>query len=210
MTVPQPPNEQRRLKILWQYDVLDTVPEAVFDDLTELAAVVCDAPICLISLVDEHRQWFKSRVGLEATETPRNISFCAHAICQPGLFIVEDATKDRRFAKNPLVTSDPRIRFYAGAPLVTADGHALGTLCVIDRVARKLTAAQKQALTILARVVMTQLELRQRSSASSRSRPGTPRKTTRRKAAGKRAGAAAKPRAGARRVQKRASSRGRA
>ena len=153
-------NEAKRLKVLWQYDVLDTVPEEVFDDLTELAARICEAPIALISLVDEDRQWFKSKVGTTLNETSRDISFCAHAIKQQELFIIPDATQDLRFANNPLVVSDPKIRFYAGAPLITPDGHALGTLCVIDKVPRELRSEQKQALRVLARHVMTQLELR--------------------------------------------------
>lgn len=153
-------SEVRRLKVLWEYDVLDTVPEGIFDDLTELAAKICEAPIALITLVDEKRQWFKSKVGVSVKETSRDISFCAHAIQGEGLFIVPDATMDRRFANNPLVTSDPKIRFYAGAPLITPDGHALGTLCIIDKVPRELRPEQKQALLILARHVMTQLELR--------------------------------------------------
>lgn len=160
MNAPLPPNEKQRLKILWQYDVLDTVPEEVFDDLTELAARICEAPVALISLIDEDRQWFKSKVGISVSETSRDLSFCAHAIRQEGLFIIPDATLDKRFAKNPLVTSDPKIRFYAGAPLITPDGHALGTLCVIDKVPRELRREQQQALQVLARHVMTQLELR--------------------------------------------------
>jgi len=155
--------EKKRLKVLWQYEVLDTVPEVLFDDLTELAARICEAPIALISLIDEKRQWFKSKVGTTVNETSRDISFCAHAITQTDLFIVPDATKDERFAKNPLVTSEPRIRFYAGAPLITADGYALGTLCVIDKTPRELRPDQKHALRILARHVVSQLELRRRS-----------------------------------------------
>jgi GAF domain-containing protein len=163
MSAPTPQNESKRLKILWQYEVLDTVPEEVFDDLTELAARICEAPIALISLVDEKRQWFKAKVGVTISETSRELSFCAYAITQSDLFIVPDATQDKRFANNPLVTSDPKIRFYAGAPLITPDGHALGTLCVIDKVPRELRPEQKQALRILARHVVTQLELRRRS-----------------------------------------------
>ena len=158
-----PQNESKRLKVLWQYDVLDTVPEEVFDDLTELAARICEAPIALISLVDENRQWFKSKVGLTVSETSRDRSFCSYAITQNDLFIVPDATQDQRFANNPLVTSEPKIRFYAGAPLITPDGHALGTLCVIDKVPRHLRPEQQQALRILARHVVSQLELRRRS-----------------------------------------------
>ena len=163
MTAPIPQNEKKRLKVLWQYEVLDTVPEEVFDDLTELAARICEAPIALISLVDEKRQWFKAKVGTTLNETTRDISFCTYAITQPDLFIVPDATRDERFASSPLVTSDPKIRFYAGAPLITPDGHALGTLCVIDKVPRELRLEQKQALRILAHHVVSQLELRRRS-----------------------------------------------
>lgn len=163
MTTPLRKSEVKRLKVLWEYDVLDTMPEQMFDDLTELAAKICEAPIALISLVDEKRQWFKSKVGLSAKESSRDVSFCAHAIGRDGLFVVPDATKDKRFAGNPLVTADPKIRFYAGAPLITPDGHALGTLCVLDKVPRKLKADQQQALRVLARHVMTQLELRRRS-----------------------------------------------
>jgi len=155
--------EIQRLKVLWEYEVLDTIPERVFDDLTELAAKICEAPIALITLIDEKRQWFKSKVGVSLQETSRDISFCDHAIRGEGLFIVPDAAKDKRFAANPLVTSDPKIRFYAGAPLITPDGHALGTLCIIDKVPRELRPEQKQALVILARHVMTQLELRRHS-----------------------------------------------
>ena len=163
MSAPIPKDETKRLKVLWQYEVLDTVPEELFDDLTELAARICEAPIALLSLVDQSRQWFKSKVGTTLKETSRDISFCAYAILQPELFVVPDATLDERFANNPLVTSEPKIRFYAGAPLITPDGHALGTLCVIDKVPRELGPDQKQALVILARHVVTQLELRRRS-----------------------------------------------
>jgi GAF domain-containing protein len=167
---PSPKNEAKRLKVLWQYEILDTIPEEVFDDLTELAARICEAPIALITLVDEDRQWFKSKVGVTINETSRDISFCGHAIEQSDLFIVPDATRDKRFADNPLVTSEPKIRFYAGAPLITPDGHALGTLCVIDKVPRELRPDQKQALRVLARHVMTQLELRRHSRELARAR----------------------------------------
>jgi len=173
---PVKTNEARRLKVLWQYDVLDTVPEEVFDDLTELAARICEAPIALISLIDENRQWFKAKVGVTLNETSRDISFCAHAIKQHDLFIIPDATQDERFANNPLVISDPKIRFYAGAPLITPDGYALGSLCVIDKVPRELRAEQKQALRVLARHVMMQLELRRHAKELNE---GTKRMTRR-------------------------------
>jgi GAF domain-containing protein len=163
MTAPIPQNEKKRLKVLWQYEVLDTVPEEVFDDLTDLAAKICEAPIALISLVDEDRQWFKAKIGTTVSETARDFSFCAYAITHSDIFIISDATRDPRFAFNPLVTSEPKIRFYAGAPLITPDGHALGTLCVIDKVPRQLRPEQKQALRILAHHVVSQLELRRRS-----------------------------------------------
>ncbi|OYV96587.1 MAG: hypothetical protein B7Z62_07915 [Deltaproteobacteria bacterium 37-65-8] len=161
MKAPLPPNEAMRLVTLRGYDVLDTLPEQAFDDLTLLAAQICQVPIAVVSLVDENRQWFKSIIGLDAKETPRDVAFCAHSILTSDeLLEVYDAQLDPRFADNPLVTSDPHIRFYAGAPLVAPDGHALGTLCVIDCVPRELSTEQKNALRALSRTVIAQLELR--------------------------------------------------
>lgn len=153
-------NETQRLRALHAYKILDTLAEQAYDDLTCLAAQICDAPIALISLVDRDRQWFKSRVGLDAEETSRKVSFCAHAIHHPGeLLEVEDALEDQRFAGNPLVTGDPHIRFYAGMPIVDAAGLALGTLCVIDRKPRVLKQDQRRALKALSRQVMAQIRL---------------------------------------------------
>ncbi len=156
----QPANEVARLESLRQRAILDTPPEAEYDDLTALAAHVCEAPMAMITLVDEDRQWFKSCVGCPITETPRDIAFCAHTILQSDVWVVPDVLADDRFADNPLVTGEPHIRFYAGAPLVTPDGHALGALCVMDRQPRKLTEEQGRALRVLARHVVTMLELR--------------------------------------------------
>lgn len=157
---PLPPDEPARVEALRQYGILDTLPEQAFDDLTLLAAHVCHAPVALISLVDTERQWFKSRIGWDVSETPRDVAFCAHAIVAPGSLVVRDTLADERFAHNPLVLAEPYIRFYAGAPLRTADGHALGTLCVIDHVPREFTAEQRDALEALSRQVTAQLELR--------------------------------------------------
>ena len=161
MKAALPEDESARLDALRRYDILDTIAEQVYDDITEIAAYVAQSPIALISLVDHERQWFKSRIGLAVSETPRELAFCAHALLNPEQpLMVPDAERDERFADNPLVTGEPDIRFYFGAPLVTPDSHALGTLCVIDRVPRELTADQVRVLTALSRQVMTQLELR--------------------------------------------------
>lgn len=160
---PLPADEHERLEALLDYGILDTDAEPLFDDLALLASNICQTPIGLVSLVDKDRQWFKARVGLSASETSRDVSFCAHAILQPNLFIVRDATEDARFAANPLVTNEPKIRFYAGMPLFTADGkHALGTLCGIDRVPRELNSTQKNSIEALAHQVQAIFELRLR------------------------------------------------
>lgn len=155
---PKPANESARLKALEMYNILDTEAEERFDRLTYLASTICETPIALVSLIDEHRQWFKSRVGLDAKETPREISFCQHAIMDVNTFEIENATNDARFQDNVLVTGDPNIRFYAGHPLIDRDGHALGTLCVIDREPKKLNETQKKALTVLAKEVVDLIE----------------------------------------------------
>ena len=157
---PIPKDDPARLETLYSYSILDTLAEQEFDDITTLASFVAQTPVSLISLVDESRQWFKARVGLDAHETTRAESFCAYTLTNPGPLIVEDALSDLRFADNPLVTGDPNIRFYAGAPLVAPNGHILGTLCVIDTQPRSFTSRQIEALNALARQVMTLFEAR--------------------------------------------------
>ena len=155
-----PKSEHARLDALKKYKVLDTLPEEVYDDIVFIASQVFAVPIALISFVDHDRQWFKSKAGLDALETPREISFCGHAILQDDLFIVEDTLIDKRFLDNPLVTGDPNIQFYAGAPIKTNSGENIGTVCIIDRVPRRLTTTEQKCLLGLARQVASQLELR--------------------------------------------------
>ncbi len=157
---PFPKNEAKRLEALNKYNILDSLPELSFDDITKLAAHISDTPISLISLVDSERQWFKSKTGLDVNETPRDISFCSHAILEPDILVVPDTLEDERFSDNPLVAGEQKIRFYAGSPLVTTSGEALGTLCVIDQKPRNLSEVQIDSLRALARQVMDQLELR--------------------------------------------------
>ena len=155
-----PDDEAGRLAALRSYGLLDTPPEPLFDDLVALASHVCRVPVSLISLVDAERQWFKARVGLDATATPRELSLCGHVVAGGETLVVEDATRDPRFADNPLVISEPRVIFYAGAPLITPDEHILGTLCVIDHTPRSLEPEAKRHLEALAQQAMSQIQLR--------------------------------------------------
>ncbi len=160
MKAPTPTNEESRLEALRELKVLDSAPEQAFDDLTRLAAQVCSTPFAMLSLVDKDRQWVKSKVGLEFTEIPRDVSICAHAILAREAVVIPDLTADPRFAGNPFVTGPPNLRFYAGAPLLTKDGYALGTLCVSDRVPHEMSSEQKSLLESLARQAAAQFELR--------------------------------------------------
>lgn len=164
MKNPLPSNEKERLEILRGYNILDSLPEKQFDDITKLASIICEVPITLISIIDEQRQWFKSKIGISDSETLRKDSFCQYAIMDNSIFEVENSIEDERFVNNPYVTGDPNIRFYAGAPLTTSDGFNLGTLCVIDTKPRKLSENQKLALNILANEVVANIELRKEKS----------------------------------------------
>ena len=165
MRAPLPPDEPARLEALSRYGILDTGEEEAFDDVTRLAAHICMTPVALVTFVDSDRQWFKSRVGFSLRETSRDFSFCAHAILQPGPLVVRDALDDVRFKDNPLVLEAPYIRFYAGAPLTSAEGFKLGTLCVIDSVPRELRPDQIESLRMLGNLAMALLDLR-RTAAS--------------------------------------------
>lgn len=152
-----------RVEALKSYSVLDTPPHPSFDAVTHAAQIAFDVPIALISLLDETRQWFKSCIGLDVRETPRDISFCTHAIGQREVYVVADATKDALFAENPLVIGAPHIRFYAGAPLVDSDGYALGTLCVIDTAPRAFPAKDRELLTALGQCALNAISLHSKS-----------------------------------------------
>ena len=160
MKPARPENEIERLQALREFEILDTREEKAFDDLTRLATYICQTPMAAISLIDSERQWFKSKVSIAESETPRDVSFCAHAILQDGQLIVPDASQDDRFSDNPFVTGETHLRFYAGSPLTTVEGYKLGTLCVIDTVPRELTPGQLAALRALSRQATNQLELR--------------------------------------------------
>jgi GAF domain-containing protein len=157
-----PENEIERLAALRSYQILDTPPDTEFDLLTALASQICGTPIAMLSLVDENRQWFKSKIGVSISETQRDIAFCAHAILQRDVMEVDDARADRRFADNPLVVSPPNIRFYAGAPLVTKEGCALGVMCVLDRKPRAMKHEQRTGLSMLSQLAMAILDFRKK------------------------------------------------
>jgi hypothetical protein len=160
MPAPIPPDEELRLEVLRQYQILDTAAEQVFDDITNLAADVCQTPISILAFVDRNRQWFKSKVGITALETSRDLSFCAYAILQDDLFVIPDARRDERFSDHPLVIQEPNLRFYASMPLISRDGLALGSLCVADQKPRDLTPGQEARLRSLAASVLLLLEMR--------------------------------------------------
>ncbi|MGC3992261.1 MAG: GAF domain-containing protein [Chthoniobacteraceae bacterium] len=164
MSYPLPPNESKRLAALRHYQIMDTGPEQAYDDFVYLASTICRTPVALMSLVDAERQWFKAKVGLPVAETPREQAFCSYTILQQEVMVVKDATKDERFSTNPLVTSIPHIRFYAGAPLIDSEGMAMGSLCVIDRKPRTFTDEQAKSLKALARQIMAHMEMRKISA----------------------------------------------
>lgn len=168
MKPPIPENEHERLKALYDLEILDTQEERVFEGLTSLAAYICKTPMALITLVDSDRQWFKSRYNISETQTSRDVSFCAHAITQDGIFNIPDATMDERFSDNPFVTGEFRLRFYAGSPVTTPEGYKVGTLCVVDQVPRDLSEGQQAALRELSYQVASQLELRRQIKVLTR------------------------------------------
>jgi hypothetical protein len=161
-------DEHARLELLRQYDILDTAAEPAFDEITARAADICQTPISLLTFVDRDRAWFKSNAGLELREIPRDHSFCAHAICGDELYVTRDMLADERFSRNPLVTQKPHLRFYAGVPLRSPEGLALGTLCVLDRKPRELTPEQTDELQELAKGVILLLEIRRAAGRTPR------------------------------------------
>ncbi len=164
---PMPPNETKRLEVLSSYNILDTLPEQAYDDITALAAHICNAPVSMVTLIDRKRQWIKSSHGADIEEIPRDLAFCAHAINDPERIMeVNDTSKDDRFKDNPLVKDEPKIAFYVGAPLLSVDGYALGTLCVIDHEPKILSDEQKDLLNRLSRLVVSQFELRRLRAVS--------------------------------------------
>jgi len=164
MRAPIPENELQRINALHRYQVLDTAPEQAFDDITKLASFICQAPVALVTLIDSDRQWFKSKLGIQGSECPREQAVCAHTILEPDTLVVEDLLADNRFSDNAAIKAE-HLRFYAGAPLITPDHYALGAVCVLDRQPRKLTEEQSAALKQLARLVVNLLELRRASAA---------------------------------------------
>lgn len=160
MGAPLPGNERERLRAMWRYTQHDRAPDPALDEMTRLASAFFSVPMVMVSLVDEGCQWFKSHVGVESSETSRDVSFCAHAILGEGLFEVRDASSDPRFCENPLVVGPPHARYYLGAPLVTPEGLSIGTLCILDTAPRHLNDADKRHLMAMARQVMRHLELR--------------------------------------------------
>jgi hypothetical protein len=166
MKPPIPLNEHARLELLRQYDILDTPPEPEFDEIAVRAAQVCQTPIAQLSFVDRDRAWFKANVGWDVAEIPRETSFCAHAICQDDLYVAPDMLADERFSHNSLVTQKPHLRFYAGVPLVSPEGLAIGTLCVLDRKPRELTPLQQDELKELAKGAILLLEIRRAGGRS--------------------------------------------
>lgn len=157
---PRPLNDSQRLDVLRMYEILDSEAEKEFDDLTQLASFICNTPISLVTFIDKERQWFKSKVGLDAIEGPRDTSFCGHVILEDEVMVINDATKDERFFDNPAVTGELKVRFYAGAPLIDKSGHKLGSLCVVDSKPREISREQIEALKKLSRLVVKQMELR--------------------------------------------------
>ena len=160
LQAPLPANEADRLAALHDFQILDTPPDDAFDRITRIASRILKMPIAIVSLVDKERQWFKSHLGVDTQETPREVAFCAHAICEQDVMVIQDAVEDQRFSDNPLVTEDPKIRFYAGAPLQDNAGHILGALCVIDRTPRQIDEDQRAVLRDLASIVMDAMHLR--------------------------------------------------